>query len=277
MATPLLKDSTPIEAGPIIVEDWYSGLDAQNYPGEYVDYRTFVWEALGNGIDQSRATKALRIAVNGLIKHLDLPILGPYQEVEVGQPWGPHDVHHYYIDVHGYVKYEDVIAAHAKETTDDDKTLTVLQHVADWAREAVRHDTDKIPLSKLPRAFYTPQYPEKRLNKGEVLSFEDFQQAQHGARTSGAKIASMFDKIIELLGDEEARERIDELKIIGNPTSRRNIRMSCYIKTQALADFVTSIPSLPREQQKVFNTLSVRILRYILSEEPVVQDFSFDD
>ncbi len=260
----LLQDRPPIEAGPVIVDNW--ALDHERFPGEYVRYQTFVVEALRHEVDQAGATRATRLALSALIQHLDLPILPPFEEATGDQAWGPYGVHAYYIAAHGYAKHSGVIESYAAKMTDDAQVMTVLECVADWAWQAVRHDTDRIPLKKLPGAFYTPEYPEKRIKRGQVLSFRDFQNAAKGADTSPAKAAAVFDKIVELLGDEEAIEHILKLAWCGNPYSRRDIRRTSYVKTQALANFCTRYAELPSEQQ-VFNNLALLVIRNILYDE----------
>ncbi|MEI9913862.1 MAG: hypothetical protein WDN66_02550 [Candidatus Saccharibacteria bacterium] len=269
MTEALLPDKPPIQAGPIIVDSWVR-FDEDRFPGEHIDYPTFVIEALANKLNQADASMAMRLAVEGLIAHLDLPILPPHKEREGDEPWGPYGLSDYYIDVHGYAGNSEAITAYAANRTDNESVRTVLEGVGLFAIDAVRHDTDRIPLKKLPASFYTPQYPEKRIKSGRVISFRDFQYAAVPASTSSAKAAAVFDQLIELLGDEEAKEHIRKLEYMANPYSRRDIRHTAYIKTQALASFMDTYPSLPDDQRKLFNEKALMLIRGILYDEDAI-------
>jgi hypothetical protein len=261
----LLDDNPPIDAGPIIVDSWR--LDRDLYPGEYIDYSVFVVEALSHGIQQGKATKAIRLAVASMITTLDLGILPPYEEAEGEQTWGPYGAHDYYIDAHAYAGNADAIEEFAVANTVDDESMQVLRFVREEAEQLVRYDTDKIRFSKLPRAFYTPIFPDKHMKSGRLLSVTDFRDAARGAVTSSAKTASVFDALIKHLGDNEAQQRIAELIYQGNPYTRSGIRESLYLKIQAVADFVANFDDLPQEVQADFNTLSLKVLRNILFDE----------
>jgi len=261
----LLVNKPPIHAGPIIVDSWYHAqMDLEE---EHITYSTFVIEALSHEISQGKATRAMTLAVSGLIAHLKLGILPPYDSIEGQNPWGPYDASNYYINPHGYAEHADVIQDYASTQTEDEQILDVLSLVRQEAEETVRLDKDRVPIRKLPDAFYTPQYPIRHMKSGRILSVEDFRLGGLAIQTSPAKAAQVFDAIIDQLGDEEAREQIRSLDVMVNPRTRVDIRGTLFVKTQAVVDFLVTFGDLPKEERKRFNVLALKLLRNIINDE----------
>ncbi len=263
----LLPDETPIDANPIIIDDYYSLGELEE---DHLIYSNFVIEALSHQIHESRAYSAMRLSVEALINHLGLKILPPFETamLEDGEEWGPHDPHHYFIEFEAFSKYFAQIVEHAKQSTEDPRVIEVLGYIRDRAEEELSFETDSLTLDQLAGAIYTEKYPKKHLGEGNLIAYDEFANAtHHPISTSPGKVAQVFDLVASRLGDNKTKQELEKLKIYKDAFSRKYIRQSIYIKTQALADLVQELAQLPKEERIGFNDLSMQILWFVLTDE----------
>jgi len=268
MERKLLPDKTPIESGPIVISDNSDSFDLNN---SYVSTWDFRMEALQREVG-SQSELALRLSVEALINHLGLGILPPDVSaiLETGEIWGPYECDYYYIHYYDYLKYFDVIRDHVNKTLKEPRQILLnqMQYVRESCDECRYYDTDLMLLEELPGAVYTFKRPNKHLEQGNLIEFEEFRNAaNHPISTSPMKVAQVFDRVAQTLGDEKVKERFGMLRVASIPSTRRSIRDSIYIKTQALADLVQKLSSMPENEREGFNDLSMQILRFVLNDE----------
>jgi len=140
----------------------------------------------------------------------------------------------------------------------------ILSDVLEDAHIASRHITDSADPESLPGAFTTPLVLTKLIKSGVVLSFRDFQNAGLRIQTSPAKSAEVFGKIVEILGDEKARESIGMLKTVKEHFRRKWIRDELYIRTESLVQLL--IDSGEKVENARLTPKEWSLLRQIISD-----------
>jgi len=268
MARELLTNIIPIEAGPVVINDQL------NIPVDLFDTHLSLGdladEALAHGSSGYDAELAMLFSVRGLINHLKLKILSPHEAMTLkgGELWGPYEPSDYYIDLRGLVDNKRAIMRHTTASTDRQRVINVVRLGFEYAEEQVRTDIDNLAFNELPGSVYSWKRPKKQLEAGLLIEFREFADTVYGPIFTGpGKAADVFDRIVLKLGDKEAVARIKELETAGHPLSRRDIRDSLYIKTQALADLIEQLSNLPPNERDGFNNLSLKIMRFVLNDE----------
>jgi hypothetical protein len=267
MEKKLLTDETPIDAAPIVIDEDRTFNDLEE---DHLRYGNFTIEALSHQIDTSKSYRAMCITVEALIKHLGLRILPPDESeiLDDGKEWGPYNPHYYFIEFKAFLRHYGTIIDHARQTTDDEKVIEILGFVKELAENELSFETDSLTVTELPGAIYTEKYPEKHLNEGHLIEYEEFAMATyHPINTSSKKVAQVFDRIAYTLGNERTKLELDKLKTHKDAFSRKYIRDSIYIKTTALADLIQKLSALPEKERPEFNSLSMQILWFVLSDE----------
>lgn len=231
------REQCPIDCGSIVIDSYGSGLD----PGQtYLSHHRFMFACLSRTRDStSTGDWAQEVAVQVIIDEEDLPILSPgkWERQIDGRIWGPYAHRTYNITPEAYITHYpamvEAIAGVSRPLLGQ-----ILSDVLEDAHIASRHITDSADPESLPGAFTTPLVLTKLINSGMVLSFRDFQNAGERIRTSPAKYAEVFGKIVEILGDDRARESIGRLKTVKDHTRRRWIRDELYISTESLVQLL---------------------------------------
>jgi hypothetical protein len=268
MTRELLPDVTPIKAGPVVIEDHTMGhLD---YLDTHITCEDIAIEALEHGLGRYEAELAMLFAVRGLISHLGLKILPPYEAVTLkdGEVWGPYDPYNYFIDLRIFFESKNVILKHTKESTSKPRVINTVELAIEYAGKDIKSNIDSLPVDALPSAVFSWKKPKKQLEAGNLIEFEEFSKTVYGPiYTSPGKAAEVFDRIVLKLGDKDAVDQISQLDSEQIGYRRRYIRDSLYIKTQALADLVNELSVTPQKDRERFNNLSLKIMRFILNDE----------
>lgn len=267
MSKELLPDTPPIEAGPIIIDPWFSA--ASEHEETHLSWHNFVIESMRREIPPNVARRAHRLIIGRLIATLDLGILPPYEALEIdGQEvWGPYETDDYFIEHTAFLEHHGVVAAEAEN---DQRLVSVLDAMRSYIDEQLSFHTKHIPPAELPDALYTEIYPSEHIAEGHLLAYGDFADSVYALRTSPGKVASVFDAVVAQLGNERAKEELAKLEIYGNPYARRNLRGCLYVRTQALAELIEEleVEATPvKERSKAFNALSMLLLRNVLYDE----------
>ena len=93
----LLPNITPIEAGPVVIDDHM--IVPRELIETYITCEDIAIQALSHGLERYEANLAMLFATRSLINHLGLQILPPYEATTLrdGEVWGPYDPSDYYI------------------------------------------------------------------------------------------------------------------------------------------------------------------------------------
>ncbi len=145
--------------------------------------------------------------------------------------------------------------------------MSVVELVIDFAKESIQSDIDSLPLKDLAGAVYSWRRPNKQLEEGNLIEFEEFSKTVYGPLfTSPGKASEVFDRIVLRVGNIEAVECIKQLDHVKEGYKRRSIREDLYIKTQALADLVNELSRIPEKERSQFNNLSLKIMKFIITD-----------
>jgi hypothetical protein len=237
MSRELNHEKYPIDVGPIAIDPYRHGLD----PGEvYLSFARFQSVSWSERNPIELGEWAQEFAIEVIIAEEDLPILPPgkWQRMSTGQKWGPYENRAYYIKPDAFIEHYPAMRAFGHGFPP--LLEKVLSDVLEEAHIATTHVTDSAAPDSLPGAFCTPLLLSKLVRSGVVLSFKDFQNAGERIRTSPAKSAEVFGKLVEILGDEKGRKSINDLKTTRDHDRRKWIREDLYIKTESLVELLLS-------------------------------------
>ncbi len=258
----LLPDMYPIHAEPIVID--YS--DRIDQTQVFIEVDDFAYESLHVARSREFGLWSQEVVVETIIECFELPILPPetWRRLPNGQKWGPIEHDDYFIQPQGIVDSSAEIGERILRIGNDNLSI-VTNYIIDLAGRKISSITDEIEYEELPAAFRSEVFLKELINGGHVLGFEDFQSAAYSIGTSPAKGADVFDTVIKMLGDDEAKEWVGLLEIHGNPYARRDIRGQLYVATQALANLLAELDENP-ELHPELNLKSRAVLRAILED-----------